>query len=176
VCGFSLAELIVASALGAVVILLVGNFLTSSMKTGAFTEGQSATINDARNAMQTIEKEIRGADSITWPNTCSPVGNCLVVGAQTVSGGFRTVRYGYTSSALTREIFDPVAGTWGTAQPVIDRVANTSTQPLFSCDTQSSLLRVTVDLHISPTPVSNPSYNLQTSIRPRNFPSKAVCP
>lgn len=171
--GLSLVELLVASAVAAVLLLILANFVVSNLNAGAFTDGQSATINDARNALQKVEKEVRGADSISW---CAPVGSCLEVGAQSVLGGFRTVRYTYDASALQRAEYDAGTSTWGPPENVIERVANTPSQPVFSCDTASTLLRVTVDLHIRPTPNSTPVYSVQTSIRPRNFPSKAACP
>lgn len=171
--GMTLIELAIASLLGAIVLSGLGGFLISSMNAGAFSEGMSATIDDVRNAMQRIEKETRGADSITW---CAPIGNCLVVGAQTPTGSFETLRYTHVSSELRREIFNTSTGTWSEPSTVIERVTNTALQPIFRCDTQTSLLRVIIDLHIEPTPQSDPNLNVQTSIRPRNFPSAAICP
>lgn len=171
--GFTVAEMAVAGFLGGVVLTTLAVFMVNALETGIFTEGQAATINDARNAMQRIEKEVRGADSIKW---CAPAGGCLEVGAQTPDGGFRTVRYQLVGTELQRQEFDEGAATWGALRTVVERVANDGTQPVFACDTQSTLLRVNVDLHIEPTPQSDPNFNVHTSVRPRNFASKAVCP
>jgi hypothetical protein len=171
--GYTVAELAVVALVAGLALTILAIFLVASLRTGVFTEGQSATINDARNALHRLEKELRGADSITW---CGPVGNCLEVGAQTVDGGFRTVRYTLDSAQLKRREFDAQTSTWGLDEAIVDRVENTGAQPIFGCDTQSTLLRVNVDLYIQPTPQSDPSYNLHTSVRPRNFPSKATCP
>ncbi len=171
--GASLPELAVTSMIAAVFLGALGSFAVASFETGAFTEGQSATLNDVRNVMQQLEKETRGADSITW---CSPAGSCLLVGAQTATGGFRTLRYTHVGTELRREIFDPVTATWSAPLTVIERLTNSASKPVFSCDTQATLLRLTIDLYIEPTPQSNPNLHVQTSIRPRNFPSVASCP
>lgn len=171
--GATVAELAVTAAVAGMALTFLSVFLVNSFETGIFAEGQVATINDARNALQRIEKELRGADSITW---CTPTGSCLQVGAQTAQGGFRTVRYRHTATELQRELFDPNASTWSSPQTIVERVTNNGSQPVFACDTQSTLLRVNVDLLIEPTPQSDPNYNVHTSIRPRNFPSKASCP
>jgi hypothetical protein len=171
--GFTVAELAVTALVGSIALTFLALFLINTFETGAFTDGQATTINDARNAMLRIEKELRGADSITW---CTPTGSCLEIGAQTADGGFRTVRYVHTASALQRQQFNDATSTWSTLQPIVERVVNAGAEPVFACDTQSTLLRVNVDLQIEPTPQSDPNYNVHTSIRPRNFPSKASCP
>jgi hypothetical protein len=171
--GSTVAELAVTAMVGSIALTFLAGFLISSFRTGVFTEGQVATINDARNAVLRIEKELRGADSITW---CTPTGSCLEVAAQTADGGFRTVRYRHTGTELRREQFQPDTSTWTELQTIVERVVNSGAEPVFACDTQSTLLRVNIDLHIEPTPQSDPNYNVHTSIRPRNFPSKASCP
>jgi type II secretory pathway component PulJ len=188
--GTTLVELSVAGLLAGIVLTIMAFFLVSSMKTGAFTQGQSETINNVRNAVQRIEKEVRGADSLVWaPNEdCSAyaAGTCVTVGAQNVDTGFRTVRYTHSGTELRRELYDTDTSTWGTAQTIIERVSNdldgpdntagtSDDQPVFTCDTQVTLLRLTIDLYVEPTPVSNPNFHVQTSIRPRNFPSVAAC-
>jgi type II secretory pathway pseudopilin PulG len=179
--GWTLVELMVGSALGLLVLIIVGTFLMNMMNGSVFALGETQTINDVRNAMQQIEKEARGADSLTW---CSPTGFCLEVDAQTPTGGSRTVRYqcpncsdaGSTPRTLTRQVFDSVSHTWGAAQTVIQRVTNSSSQAVFACDTQSTLLRVILDLYIEPTPKSDPNLHVVDSFRPRNFPAVATCP
>ena len=171
--GATVAELAVVSLVGGIALTFLAIFMVNALETGIFTEGQVTTINDARNALQRIEKEVRGADSITW---CAPTGSCLEVNAQKADGGFRTVRYQKVDTTLQRQEFNDGNGTWGSLRTIVERVANTGSQPVFACDTQSTYLRVNVDLHIEPTPVSNPNYNVHTSIRPRNFASIASCP
>ena len=171
--GFTLAETAISSAVLMTALAMVAGFLISAYNGSVFAHGQSDTLNDVRNVMQQIEKEVRGADSLIW---CTPAGSCLQVGAQTADGGFRTVRYTHVGTELRREIFDDGTATWGEPLTVISRLTNTGAQPAFACDTQSTLLKVTVDLHIEPTPVSNPNLHVQTSVRPRNFPSIASCP
>jgi hypothetical protein len=171
--GFALPELVIAAAIAFGAFAMIGTFLMNAFTGTVFTQGQAATLDDVRIVMQQIEKEVRGADSLEF---CSPSGSCLKVDAQSVSGGFHSVRYTHTGTELRRELFDPDTSTWGVPLVVIERVANAATQKVFSCDTQSSLLKVTVDLYVHPTPQSDPSLNVQTSVRPRNFPSASVCP
>lgn len=171
--GFTVVELAVGALLASVLLALGGALLVSTYESGAFTEGQVYTLNSARTAMLQIEKEIRGADSIDW---CAPTGSCLTVGAQTPTGQFRTLRYKHSDTEVTREIYDDQTSTWSAPETVLERVANDAPRPVFSCDTQSTLLRVTIDLHIEPTPQSDPSFNVTTTVRPRNFPERADCP
>jgi hypothetical protein len=174
----TLVEMMVAGVLGAVLLVAMSGFLLSSLRAGSFAQGQSATLNDIRNVMGQIEKEIRGAESINWD--CGPgytSGNCLIIGAQTPVGDFRTVRYAKVGAELHRSIFDSGTGTYGAAFVVIKRLANTASQNVFGCDEGVTLLRVTVDLYVEPTPTTDSTLNVQTSIRPRNFPSSAgQCP
>lgn len=175
--GFTLIEVAIAGLLSTILLVAMGSFILSAMTAGAFTQGQSATLNDARNVVQRIEKESRGANAIDW---CEPVGSCLEIDTQTPSGDFKLVRYSHTDGQLHRQEFDAVASAWSDPQTVIERLKNTAEQPAFSnsaCDAESiTLQRVIVDLYIEPTPASDPSLNVQTSFRPRNFPSVASCP
>lgn len=171
--GMTLIELMVVAAIGSVLLAMAGTYVMSASRTGAFAEGQSATLNDMRTAVEQISREIRGSDSIDW---CTPTGSCIEVGAQTATGGFITVRYTHVDDELRRELFDDVTSTWGDPQKVIGRVVNGAGDPVFACQVDSSLLRVNIDLQIEPTPASDPVLNVVTSVRPRNFPSKAACP
>jgi Flp pilus assembly pilin Flp len=175
--GYTLVEITIAALLGTIMMVAIGGFLMSTMTAGSFTQGQSATLNDARNVMQRIEKEARGANAIEW---CEPVGECLEIDAQTPTGSFQLVRYTHTEGQLLRQEFDTTAGEWADAQVVIERLKNTDEQPVFTnsaCDEESiTFQRVVVDFYIEPTPQSDPSLNIQTSFRPRNFPSVGTCP
>lgn len=154
-------------------IVTIGGFLITMLKGGAFAQGQSVTLNDARTTVMSIEKEIRAADSLVW---CAPAGSCLQVDTMDTEGQARTVKYTHTGTELQRSLFDAGTSSWDTPQTVVERVNNGAGEPLFDCDTSSTLLHVTVDLHLRPTPNSDPTYVLRTSIRPRNFPAVAACP
>lgn len=170
--GFTIVEFGIAAMLGAVVVVLASTLLVAASRTGAFTQGQSVTINDARNTMQGLERELRGADFIDF---CTPVGSCLRVVAQTPSGNFETLRYTREGNELRRELFDEASGAWGDPQTIIQRVVNAE-RPVFDCEKTSSYLRVKIDLEIEPTPRSDPNLNMTTTVRPRNFLSSAKCP
>lgn len=171
--GFTVAEAAVAMFVGAVLLGALSTLLVVASRTGAFTEGQSATLNNARNAMQQLEREVRGADFIKW---CAPTGSCLEIGVQTPSSTFQTVRYTHTAEELRREIYDDATSQWSAPQTLVSRVVNEGAEPVFECDTGSTLLHVNIDLKIEPTPVSDPHLNMATSVRPRNFPTKSGCP
>lgn len=171
--GFTIVEFLVVAALGLVTLTLLGTLLIGTHRTEHFTAGQTATIDDARLAMQQLVQEIRGADFINW---CTPSGACLEVGARSPQGGFHTVRYARSGSELQRSVYDVGTASWSDPEVVINRVENPAGQPVFACDEQSTLLRVNIDLLITPTPESPPAYSIGTSVRPRNFPSTANCP
>lgn len=171
--GFTLVEAGIAGFIGALVLALATTLLIVAYRTGNFTQGQGFTLNDGRNALQQLEKEIRGASSIVW---CATDGSCLEIDAQNATGGFRLVRYTHADKDLRREIYDPENQTWTDTGVLIQRVANAQGEPVFSCEENATLLRVTVDLKIEPTPKSDPTLNLHTSVRPRNFAREAECP
>jgi prepilin-type N-terminal cleavage/methylation domain-containing protein len=170
--GFMLIEMIIVVAIGSVLVTALGSFTVSAMKAGAFTDGQSQTINDARNAMMQLEGEIRSAGGVTW---CQPTGSCLQILANTPTGSTQTVKYTYSSSALNRQVYDQDTDTWGTAQVVVQRLQNDASQPVFACDAQSTYLRINIDLRVQPSPSSNPTYDVSTTIRPRNFSQVQGC-
>jgi len=169
----TLVEITIGALLGSILLAVVGSFLFNALNAGAYVDGHSATMNNTRNAMQSIEKETRGAESLRW---CEPIGYCVEVGGMTPSGDYQTVRYAKTGTDLVRHVYDGATETWSDGVPLIERVVNDGSTPVFSCDTQSTLLRVNVDLRIEPTPRSGPNLQATTSIRPRNFPSAAICP
>jgi type II secretory pathway pseudopilin PulG len=171
--GMTVIELVIAATLMLGAVTVIGGFLISMMKGGAFAQGQSLTLNDARNTMQSIEKEVRAADSLVW---CAPAGSCLQIDTQSPSGDPKTVRYTHTGTDLQRALFNDATSIWGSPQTVVERVSNSGSEPLFDCDTTSTLLKVNIDLKLRPTPNSAPNYNLHTSVRPRNFPAVATCP
>ena len=171
--GFTVVELAFVAMLSLVTLTLIATLLIGSQRTEHFTAGQSATIDEARLTMQQLVQEIRGADFISW---CPPAGSCLEVGARTPLGGYQTVRYTRSGSELQRARYDTQAGAWSSPETVIKRVENPAGRPVFSCDEQSTLLRVNIDLLLTPTPDSPPAYAIGTSVRPRNFPSTANCP
>jgi type II secretory pathway pseudopilin PulG len=172
--GFTLVEVMVAAGLGLILLIAVGSFLMSAMRASIFAETQSRTLDDARTVMKQIEKETRGAEFITW---CADDGSCLEVGAQSPTGTAKTVRYTHADAQLLRAEFDSVDNEWSAQEVSVERLANSSSQPVFSCDEQSTLLRLNVDLHIEPTPTSGPNLQITTSIRPRNYASIAnQCP
>jgi hypothetical protein len=171
--GMSVMELVVAVTLMLGAVVVIGGFLITMMRGGAFAQGQTVTLNDARNTVQSIEKEVRAADSLVW---CSPAGSCLQIDTQSPSGEPKTVRYTHSGTDLQRATFDEATSSWGSPRTVVERVSNTGSEPLFDCDTTSTLLKVNIDLRLRPTPNSAPNYVLHTSVRPRNFPAVAACP
>jgi hypothetical protein len=77
-----------------------------------------------------------------------------------------------------REELEPEIWTqWSDPEPVIRRVVNDPIgEKVFQCDANPTYLHVIVDLRIEPTPHSDPTFNVQTSFRPRNFPAVSSCP
>jgi hypothetical protein len=171
--GITLVEFMAASALTLGALGVICGFLISMYKGGAFAQGQTFTLNDARNTVIAIEKEVRSAESLVW---CAPAGSCLEIEAISPTGDQQTVKYTHTGTDLERSVYDTSTSSWGTPQLVVERVSNGASDPLFDCDTTSTLLHVTIDLRLRPTPNSAPNYQLRTSVRPRNFPAVASCP
>lgn len=171
--GFTLVELAIAALVGGLMLTLVAGFLIGAQRTGIFAQDQVTSLNEARNAVGSLAKEIRGAERV---EICEQDGGCLELTARTPTGGTETVRYTYADGVLRRELYDDADGTWGPAQSIVDGVANTSSEPVFACDTERTFLRVAIDLRIEPASGSGQRLNARTSARPRNFSPEAVCP
>lgn len=171
--GFSLAELAVVMGLGSIAVAMVAALLVAGTRGEKFNTGQSVSLDAVRETVSRVSRDVRGADYIDW---CAPTGGCIVVGSSNPSGGPSTVKYAQAGSVLTRSSYNVPSATWSAPVTLISNMVNPSGQPVFACDTQSSLLRVNIDLLVKPTASSTGNYNVATTVRPRNFPSTANCP
>lgn len=165
--GFSVLEMVLVSALSLLALGMVAAVVVSGLRTTGFTQGQSASLDDARTALGRLQRDVHGALGI---QQCSPVSSdCLKLLIQTPAGLQQSVKYVRTANRLERFVLDPGTGTYGNPQRLIERVANDAGTPLFSCLVDSSFLRVNVALVVQPTPARSPTYDLHTSLKPRNY-------
>ena len=65
--GLSLVEVVIAVALISIVGMAIGSTLTSSMQATSSLERQSRGLDEARIAMQQIEREFRSAECVAEP-------------------------------------------------------------------------------------------------------------
>ncbi len=171
--GFTLIEIAIAGLLSSVVLGLVAGLLALTYRTSHFTQGQSFTLDDARTSLQQVARDIQNASHIDW---CGTAGACLELVTWSPTEELRLVRYSVDMPTLEKAEFDADANSWADPRPVLDRLANPPGQPVFTCDLQTALLRINVDFVIQPTPDYAATYHLHTSVRPRNYPSSAICP
>jgi hypothetical protein len=159
--------------LSTVVLLLVTAVLIVAQRTTHFTQGQSISLDDARLTLQQVGRDIQNAHYIDW---CASDGTCLEVGTFSPTDEFRWYRYEVAGNELRRVPLDEDGEEVGTASTIMERLANGTGEPVFACDLDSTLLRVNLHFRVQPTPQSSPSYELATSVRPRNFGATAQCP
>lgn len=171
--GFTLVEIAIAGLLSSILLALLVGLLTVTYRTSHFTQGQSFTLDDARTSLQQVGRDIQNASYIDW---CASGGTCLELLTWSPTSDLRLIRYTVDVPVLEKAEFDDDTSTWGDPRPVLGRLANPAGQPVFTCDVQTALLRINVDFVIQPTPNYAATYHLHTSVRPRNFPSSAVCP
>lgn len=169
--GFTLTELMLASALGAVAAALMAAALVSFTRTEVRSADQTVKLAGARSAFEQLENDLRYATFVSW---CQPTGYCLEVGTTGLASAVSTAKYVVTSGAMTRSTYLPSSSSWSDPAPMIGGLDTTSA--VFVCDTTTTFLRVNVSLKIVAANESLAPYEFQSSVRPRNFPSTSACP
>lgn len=173
--GFTLVEMAIVGVLSTVVLVALAAVLIGAQRTTHFTQGQSMSLDDARLTLQQVGRDIQNAQaqSIQW---CAADGSCLKLLTYDPTDELRYYRYQVEEGELRRAESPVGEETFDAGQVIIGRLANDPDEPVFGCDLHTSLLRVNIHFRIQPTPQSSPSYELATSVRPRNFPATASCP
>jgi prepilin-type N-terminal cleavage/methylation domain-containing protein len=135
--GFTLIELLIVTLVMSIVLIIAGSALLSLTTTANRNDSMVSDEQAASTALAQLTRDIRSADSITFPSTAgaSDTANEVELIVNQASGTTITkipVLWVYDSTAktLTREVM--VGSTFTPSGPVLKRVANPTGSPVFS--------------------------------------------
>jgi prepilin-type N-terminal cleavage/methylation domain-containing protein len=104
--GVTLIEMMVAVTMLAIVGPIIASVMITSLSAGQSTEGQSRVIDELRQQMYAISRELRSANCIKIPAVADTPGDTLRFTTETqtgwTNGGAYDVRYQVTGGQLVR--------------------------------------------------------------------------
>ena len=172
----TLAELLIAMLIMAVLLGSTLTFLESAARTVGTSSKEIQSLDGARVALARIEHELRVASVVQQTGSCPTTATCLVMTVP-VAGGTQGVRYRYDTDAKTlyRAIGDPLLDTWGAEAPAVRDVVNGASVAVFcrsniTCTTPSEVGATQIVLRINTDP-THPSqvFELRSYVTPRNL-------
>jgi hypothetical protein len=129
--GLTMVELLVASAMGIVVLAGVGSMLVGAMTSQPEVSERAQAVSKARWVMERLTREIRNGVAVDEATTSKVVFRTYVrrtacggttIPASTVSAIECRVEYACTTSACTRAERAPTAASGGTPQPIVSGI------------------------------------------------------
>jgi prepilin-type N-terminal cleavage/methylation domain-containing protein len=138
--GFTLVELMVVVLIMAVVLVIVGSALFSLSMSANRNDAMVSEEQAASNIVAQLSRDIRSANSITFPTgvTSSGTAGEVELLVNQASGGTQPVLWIYnsTTATLSREV--QVNGNFQAQGQILNSVANPSTAPVFTYYTYST--------------------------------------
>ncbi len=182
--GFSLIEVMVATAILLLILTLGYNFIVTGFRASTFNYEQQTAIENARRAMEIMTREIRGAN--TSARGDYPLGRIgeddfMFYGDINYDGVFERIRYFVDGSKLFKVVTQPGPLTdYQTvgATTTIANYVNNQDEPVFiyydnDRDETSDIDRirlVNIVLKINVTPERAPNdYYVETDVHLRNL-------
>lgn len=168
--GFSLVETMVGSMVGLILLTGVCATLVVSYKTGQNTANTANSLNDGRQALTQIERDLMKATVLEFCDA-NGEGTCLRT-QWPEAGGTQSIVYQLDDSTLTRLDETAFAAGQADVSAIVSRkVANLEQQPnvkLFTCTASGVLLQVDIQLALRSQSSGDPNLRLNTTVRPRN--------
>ncbi len=183
-CAFTIIEILVAMAISSIIILIFNQFLIVGFKSTTFNIEQEEAISEARNGLDIITKEIRGANSSdNGSYTISETSTSTFVFYNDINkdGKREKIRYYLDGYNLKKAITPPgVNNNYdGTSTvSVLSKYINNRGVPVFKYYDSSNLETSSIDriklisitLYVNVTPQRAPDdYILETSVTFRNL-------
>jgi prepilin-type N-terminal cleavage/methylation domain-containing protein len=154
--GYTLIELMIVSAIFAIVITLIFGTLTSVQKSEAYTRDRTLAVQSMRDAMDRMTRELRQATNIV------PTPSISHVEFDTYDLGKPVhITYDATGPTLTRQV-----GT-GTPATLLTGLVSTSLFT-YSPDTNTTTA-VDIDLQLKPSNMPNTIVELKSDVELRNL-------
>lgn len=182
--GFTIIEILVVMAITSIIILIFNQFLITGFKSTKFNMEQEEAISEARNGLDVITKEIRGANSSdNGSYAISEISTSSFVFYNDVNkdGKREKIRYYLDGYDLKKAITQPGLNsdyTGTSTVSVLSKYINNRGVSIFkyydSSNTETSLIDriklISIELYVNVTPQRAPDdYILKTSITFRNL-------
>jgi Tfp pilus assembly protein PilW len=149
----------ITSALLLVVLVAVFDSFDTVSTSQAYQSDRSQTINDMRNVLNRMTKELRQATSVTQP-AVTPSPTLTYVTA--INDVPTTITYTASGTTLTRKV--------GSAAPftVLNRLASTNVFTPTSATDVTGIQWVEIDLSVTPVKSPDTTLTLQSKVNLRN--------
>jgi Tfp pilus assembly protein PilW len=165
--GITIVEVAITSALLMVVLVAVFNSFDTVSRSQAFQADRSVMINDMRNVLNKMTRELRQATNVTEPAS-TPSSTLTYV--TYINGTSTTVTYTVTGTCapgspnctLTRQV-----GT-GTAYTVLKRLTSSAVFTPTSATDVTGIQWVEIQLSASPVKSPDTTLTLQSKVNLRN--------
>jgi len=184
--GFTLVELLVTMGIFLTVTFLAGDYLISGFKYTTFSDEQETAIRNARQAVEIMSKEIRGANKSE--NGSYPLS---VINDQELEyyadldndEKMEKIRYAISGSDLIKTVTPPGPANDYSGVPraeIIAHFVNNQTEPLFhyydqdnaETDLVNTVRLINITIKINVTPERAPAdYYVETDVSLRNLKS-----
>jgi prepilin-type N-terminal cleavage/methylation domain-containing protein len=132
--GFTLLELIIVTLIMSIILAIAGAVLFSLTTTANRNDSMVADEQAATTALAQLTRDIRSANTITFPTgaVASDTANKLELIVNQASGSTTPVLWVYDAAAQTLTRQAMVGTVFKTSGPVVNRVANPASSPVFS--------------------------------------------
>jgi Tfp pilus assembly protein PilW len=157
--GATVVEMVITVSLLLVVLLTIFNSFDTISKSQAFQADRSVTINDMRNVLNRMTKELRQATSVTQPASTPSATLTYVTYLNDVS---TSITYTASGTTLTRKVGS------GTAFTVLTGLTSTNVFTPSSATDVTGIQWVEIDLSVSPVKSPNTTLTLQSKVNLRN--------
>jgi prepilin-type N-terminal cleavage/methylation domain-containing protein len=156
--GVTLVELLIASAIFLIVVLLAFDALDTTSKAQSYQTSRTNTLDDMRGVLNRMTRELRQATSVD--ETVSSASSIKF--STYVNGVITDIAYTASGSDLIRQV--------GTASPytALDHLSSTSVFGYTPSLGQSGVQWVDISLHVSPKGVPNTTLVLESEVNLRN--------
>ncbi len=182
--AFTMIEILVAMAITSIIILIFNQFLIVGFKSTTFNMEQEEAISHARNAVDTMTQEIRGANSSDKGNyALSQIGanDFIFYNDINKDGKREKIRYYLSGYELRKDITSPGADnnyTGTSTMSILSKYVNNQGESIFkyydNARVETNLIDrvklISIKLMINVTPGRAPDdYILETDITFRNL-------
>ncbi len=156
--GYTVVELMIASALLILVIITVLSALDSVSSSQAFQADRTNALDDMRNSLNKLTRELRQATSITDCGTNASTVTFVTY----VNGTSTTLVYSLSGTTLMRKVGS------ASAFPFMKNIAS---DQIFTCRSATGVTGVQwvdIDLKVTPKKLPSTTLELATTVNLRN--------
>lgn len=164
--GMSLVELMISLMILVIVGPVAASVMISTLQAGKATEDQSRMVDELRQQMYAVSRELRSASCISTPTVANTPGNTLRFTTESQTGGVSStadLQYQVSGSNLVRTEYDSSGNVVGTRIVGPGLVSPNTTFELRSTPRKSVIVKLQLQLA-----TNRPVQELTTTIAGRN--------